>query len=77
MEQPLDALRRAGVRVSINTDDPALLQTSVVDEYAETARAYGWDTQILRQVARTSIESSFCEENLQRQLLAELDAVPT
>jgi adenosine deaminase len=71
---PLDALRRAGVRVSINTDDPALMRTSLVSEYAATAGAYGWDVQVLRDVARTSIEASFCNADLRHRLLAAVDA---
>jgi adenosine deaminase len=70
---PLDTLRRAGVRVSINTDDPALMHTSLVTEYAESARAYGWDSEIIHQVARTSIEVAFCDDELRQQLLAALD----
>jgi adenosine deaminase len=72
---PLEALRRAGVRVSINTDDPAVMQRSLVGEYVATARAYGWDRTVLRQVARTSIEASFCDDDLRRRLLATLDAM--
>ncbi len=71
---PLDTLRRAGVRVSVNTDDPALMHTSVVTEYAESARAYAWDSHTLRQVARTSIEAAFCDDDVRRRLLASLDA---
>ena len=71
---PLDALRRAGVPVSINTDDPALMRTSLVAEYAATAAAYGWSTETLREVARTSIEASFCASDLRRRLLAAVDA---
>lgn len=66
---PIDALRRAGVRVSINTDDPSLLGTSLVDEYAATARTFGWDAEILREIARTSVEASFCDEDRRRDLL--------
>jgi adenosine deaminase len=71
---PLDALRRAGVPVSINTDDPALMRTSLVEEYAATGRAYGWDVNVLRDVAHTSIEASFCDPDLKRRLLSALDA---
>jgi adenosine deaminase len=73
---PLDALRRAGVRVTINTDDPALIRTSLVSEYAETARAYSWSTSVLREVARTSIEASFCEPDLRLRLLTALESTP-
>lgn len=74
---PLEALRRAGVRVSINTDDPALMQQSLVSEYAASAQTYGWDHAVLRQVARTSIEASFCDDDLRRRLLVSLDATAT
>ena len=69
---PLEALRAAGVRVSINTDDPALLRTSLVDEYLETVRAYQWPAETLKQVARTSIEASFCDEGVRQRLLGPL-----
>jgi adenosine deaminase len=68
---PLDSLRRAGVRVSINTDDPALMGHSLAGEYAETADAYGWDIAVLRELARTSIEASFCQPDARRRLLAQ------
>jgi adenosine deaminase len=71
---PLDALRRAGVPASVNTDDPALFGVRLDEEYVETARAYGWDREIVRSVARTSIEASFCDDDTRRTLLAELDA---
>jgi adenosine deaminase len=73
---PIDRLRRAGVRVSINTDDPALMSASLAGEYAACADTFGWDQSILRAFARTSIEASFCEPGLARQLLAQLDSLP-
>jgi adenosine deaminase len=66
---PLDALRRAGVLVTINTDDPALMGHSLVGEYAASAQAFGWDERVLRDVARTSIEASFCNDDVRRDLL--------
>jgi adenosine deaminase len=71
---PLDALRRAGVAVSINTDDPALMDLDLVMEYAASAEAYGWDEYVVRQVARASIEASFCTADVRQRLLATLDA---
>jgi adenosine deaminase len=73
---PIEALRSAGVRVSINTDDPAYLKTDLVDEYLSTARAFGWDAQMLQRMARTSIEASFADEDLKRSLLLELESTP-
>jgi adenosine deaminase len=67
---PLDALRRAGVRVSINTDDPALMGHSLVSEYVDSATAYGWDMTVVRAVARTSIDAAFCTDELRQRLRA-------
>jgi adenosine deaminase len=62
---PLDRLRRAGVRVSINTDDPSLLGTNLPREY-EIARATTEDT--LRDLARTSIEVSFAGPDIKEKM---------
>ena len=71
---PLESLRTAGVRVSINTDDPALMGHSLVTEYVESANIYGWDMSVVRQVARTSIEAAFCADDVRRRLLDALDS---
>jgi len=69
---PIDRLRRAGVPVSINTDDPALLDTSLEREYAFCAEALGWGDEVLRDIARTSIEASFADATLKAALRAQL-----
>ncbi len=74
-EHPLEALREAGVAVSVNTDDPALFGCRLDEEYVETARTYGWDRDVVRSVARNSIAASFCDVDTRRALLAELDRV--
>lgn len=69
---PIERLLRAGVRVSVNTDDPSLLRTSLPAEYALVAEAFGWDEGTIRGVARTSIEASFAEPSVKARLLADL-----
>jgi adenosine deaminase len=71
-EHPIERLRRAGVPVSVNTDDPALLGVTLVGEYESCAAAYHWSADDIRAVARTSIESSFASVPTKRDLLAEL-----
>jgi adenosine deaminase len=74
---PVDDLRRRGVRVSINTDDPLLYGTDVAGEYTVCAQAYGWGPTDLTAMARTSIESCFADEDRRRELLRELDTFVT
>jgi adenosine deaminase len=71
-EHPIERLRRAGVAVSVNTDDPALLGVTLAGEYEACAAAFGWSADDIRSVARTSIESSFAPPSTKRDLLAEL-----
>jgi adenosine deaminase len=71
---PIEQLRQAGVRVSVNTDDPLLFGTSVAGEYTRCAEVFGWDRPVLGEIARTSIESSFAPEERRRELLGALEA---
>ena len=73
-QHPLDRLRRAGVRVSVNTDDPELLSTSLVEEHEACAARFAWTRADLIGLARTSIEASFAPETLCTALLDELGA---
>jgi adenosine deaminase len=70
---PIEKLRAAGVRVSVNTDDPALLGASLVGEYALCRHTFGWTDEITKSVAQTSIEASFASADVKTQLLKALN----
>jgi adenosine deaminase len=67
-DHPIDRLRRAGVPVSINTDDPSLLGTGLVAEYALCSQAFGWSEEVVQAVARTSIAASFANDDVKARL---------
>lgn len=67
-DHPIDRLRRAGVAVSINTDDPVLLGASLVGEYALCSKAFGWSDGDLRALARNSIDASFANAEVKARL---------
>jgi adenosine deaminase len=67
-DHPIDRLRRAGVVVSVNTDDPALLAASLVGEYALCSKAFGWSDDVLRVLARNSIDASFANADVKARL---------
>jgi len=48
--------------------DPSLLQTSLPHEYALCRDEFGWSDDVLRDVARTSIDASFAAPQLKAQL---------
>ncbi|MCU0966921.1 MAG: adenosine deaminase [Burkholderiaceae bacterium] len=67
-DHPIERLRQAGVEVSVNTDDPALLGTSLEREYALCQQAFDWSDDDLWSVARTSIDASFADDNTKTRL---------
>jgi adenosine deaminase len=69
---PIDSLRKAGVRVSVNTDDPSLLATNLPSEYGLVSAAFGWNDDIVSDVARTSIDASFANADVKIRLKAAL-----
>ena len=71
---PVDDLRRQGVRISLNTDDPVLYGIDLAGEYERCAGTFGWSRADVAAVARTSVESCFADESRRRQILSELDA---
>ena len=71
-EHPIDRLRRAGVVVSINTDDPVLLGASLEGEYALCSKAFGWSDEVLRDLARNSIAASFANADIKAGLIQAL-----
>jgi len=67
-DHPIDRLRRAGAAVSVNTDDPVLLGASLVGEYALCSQAFGWSNDVLRALARHSIDASFADADVKARL---------
>lgn len=73
-EHPLRAMREAGLLVTINTDDPAMMDIDLGDEYREVAVAYGFDVEEMGQIAVEGIESTWLDESDRRSLAAEFRA---
>jgi adenosine deaminase len=61
---PLPALLAAGVRCSINADDPLLFGPGLLEEYELCRTVLGLDDTDLAGVARSSIESSGAPDDL-------------
>ena len=67
-QHPIERLRHAGVAVSVNTDDPALLDTSLEREYALCRDTFEWSDDDVWSVARTSIDASFANDDVKTRL---------
>ncbi len=71
----LGQLLRRGVRVTVNSDDPAYFGGYIAQNYSETARALNLTTGEVVQLARNSFLASFLPATAQRRHLEEIDAL--
>ena len=71
-EHPLAELRRAGVKVTLGSDDPPYFGASIAGEYEVCAERMGLSEDDLRDITRTAIDAAFCDEELKARLRSRL-----
>lgn len=71
---PLPQLLAAGIRVSLNADDPLVFGSGILGEYELARSFFGLDDETLAFIARCSIEASGAPDALKRSVLADVDA---
>lgn len=71
---PFPVLRDAGIRVTLNTDDPGMFSTDLNREYAVANEFFGLDARDLTELARESVHASFAPTETKSRVLAEIDA---
>jgi adenosine deaminase len=72
-QHPIERLHQAGMAVSVNTDYPAPLDTSLKRKHALNRETFDWSADDLCSVARTSIDASFANHELKTRLRAALN----
>jgi aminodeoxyfutalosine deaminase len=63
-----------GLMITLNTDDPAMFNTSLNDEYQLAQGAFRFTNEHLRELARNSFEASFLRPDLKIHFLNSFDA---
>jgi adenosine deaminase len=71
-DHPLRALRAAGVRVTLGSDDPPWFGASIGGEYAVCAERLGFGENDLLELTETALDAAFCEEKLKENLIMAL-----
>ncbi len=72
-EHPFRELIDAGLFVTLNSDDPAMFEVSLLDEY-ESLRALGSTDPELAAIARAGVEAAFLDGSAQEALIDEITA---
>ncbi|WP_376703229.1 adenosine deaminase [Mesorhizobium sp. ISC25] len=73
-DHPFPALRAAGCKVTLNSDDPPYFWTSLKREYDIAAEHFAMDDKALTAVTRTAIEAAFVDRKTRAALLGRLGA---
>jgi len=60
---PFERLRAAGVRVTVNSDDPPLFATTLTEEYRLLADTFGYDAETCGALALAALDASFLPES--------------
>ncbi|WP_110649385.1 adenosine deaminase [Salinicola peritrichatus] len=71
-DHPLPAIIDQGVKVTLNSDDPAYFGGGVLDNYLACLDAFGWDREMFKRLAGNAIDVAFMPESRRSELLERL-----
>ncbi len=66
----------AGLMITLNSDDPAMFESDLEDEYLLAQREFGFSREHLRELAANSFEASFLPAEEKVKYLHRIDALP-
>ena len=67
-QHPLPDLMALGVRVTINTDDPSISDTTLTDEYMVAVTALGLEVEQIQQAIFNAVDAAFLPEEERQEL---------
>jgi aminodeoxyfutalosine deaminase len=76
-QHPMRRYFDQGLMLTLNSDDPAMFRTSLVEEYALVQEAFGFTDEHLRELARNSFEASFLPPDKKIEFLNLFDSAVT
>lgn len=69
---PFPKLYEAGIKVSINSDDPPFMSTSLEQEYERVQEFYAYSDATMNAITRMAIQAAFVDEQTRSELLAKI-----
>ncbi|WFF40324.1 adenosine deaminase [Salinicola endophyticus] len=73
-DHPLPQMLEQGLKVTLNSDDPAYFGGGVLENYLACAQAFAWDRETFKQLAGNAIDVAFMPDARRAALLTRLDA---
>ena len=71
---PIKRLMDAGVFVTVNSDDPPMFHTDVVNDYVQVADTFSLTAKDVEKLARNSFQATFLDTAAKARYLAQFDA---
>jgi len=71
-DHPLPQFLEAGVVVTLNTDDPAMFRTNLVNEYLLAAKTFGLAREQILHLCQNAIRAAFLSEEEKQDLLKQM-----
>lgn len=71
-EHPLPQFYDAGIKISISSDDPPFMSTSLGQEYDKVQAAYNYSPETMNNITRMALEAAFVDEQTKKTLIAKL-----
>ncbi len=69
---PFPKFLEAGINISLNSDDPPFMSTTLAQEYALTQNAYNYSDDDMEAITAMAIESAFVDEETKKARRAKL-----
>ncbi|ASU81928.1 adenosine deaminase [Nocardiopsis gilva YIM 90087] len=73
-KHPLPRMMEAGLLVTLNSDDPPMFGTDLLNEY-RTAHGLGLGAPELATLARNGVRASYLDASAKREMITEIDAL--
>ena len=62
-QHSLPKLLEYGLKVTLNSDDPPMFNTTLTDEYLVASKQFGWDTSLIKRLVLDAVEVSLLTES--------------
>lgn len=73
VDHPLPDLINERLNVSLHSDDPAYFGGGMYNNFAACHDAFGWNSDMFRQLARNGVNAAFMSPERRQKLLADID----
>ena len=71
-EHPFPKFYEAGIKVSISSDDPPFMSTTLANEYKKVQEAYNYSNNTMNTITIMAINAAFVDQKTKDELLAKI-----